>query len=292
MVTDTPPGGERRARAIRGAIRGAIRITPEPALAGQDPAMISTAEQHRLIETISKVVGDSLAKVLPCSSREAKNWGAEAVAAFFALYPRRPLSDNRGGSGFNDSLWLFAMARAIAPRLIIESGTHKGHSAWLFRKACPDAMVHSFDIAPERLSYREPGVTYHSHDWSETDLGKVDPARSLIFFDDHISHAARIREAHARGFRLLLLDDNFPAHNLYATGGPPVPTLAMITDPDLAFDSDITWFRKGKTYSYRYSADDVGDARQLIADWMVLPDLAPLTRFPPGSALTFVRLDT
>jgi len=252
--------------------------------------MISTAEQQRLITAISTLVSESIAKVLPCPSSEAAARGADAVSAFFALYPRRPLSDNRGGSGFNDSLWLFVLARAIAPRLIIESGTHKGHSAWLFRKACPDAAVHSFDIAPERLSYREPGVEYHTHDWSETDFGEVDPATSLIFFDDHISHAARIREAHERGFRLLLLDDNFPAHNLYATGGPPVPTLAMITDPELAFDSEITWFRKGKTYSYHYCEADVADARSLVADFVVLPELANLTRFPAGSALTFVRL--
>ena len=284
-MAETQPSRERQAAAIR--------ITPEPSLAGRDPAMISTAEQQRLIAVIGSRVGESIAKALPAGSAGAPHGpaalGAEAVSAFFALYPRRPLSDNRGGSGFNDSLWLFVLARAIAPRLIIESGTHKGHSAWLFRKACPDAEVHSFDIAPERLSYREPGVTYHTHDWRETDFGQVDPARSLIFFDDHISHAARIREAHERGFRLLLLDDNFPAHNLYATGGPPVPTLAMITDPELAFDSEIAWFRKGKSYSYRYCEADVGNARALVDDFVVLPDLAPLTRFAPGSALTFVR---
>ena len=56
MVTETEraPGGGQAAR---------IRITPEPALAGQDPAMISTAEQQRLIGAISAIVSDSLAKM-------------------------------------------------------------------------------------------------------------------------------------------------------------------------------------------------------------------------------------
>ena len=111
-----------------------------------------------------------------------------------------------------------------------------------------------------------------------------------MFFDDHISHARRLREAWSRGFRRLLVDDNFPAETLYATGGPPVPTLAMVRDRELAFGSEISWARSGKRYSYRYSEAEEGGAGDLIAGYAVLPDLAPLTRYPPGSALTAVRL--
>ncbi|MGF1608652.1 MAG: hypothetical protein ACFCUQ_04600 [Kiloniellales bacterium] len=267
-----------------------MTITPAPAGADDLPAMTNPAERARLQVLLTDLAGGTLAKSAAFAPPGAATRAQAAVAEFPALYARRPLRDNSGGSGFNDSLWLFALARAFAPSLIVESGTHRGHSAWLFRQACPQAEIHSFDIAPERLSHREPDITYHACDWSDVALSARDPAASLIFFDDHVSHARRLREAHARGFRLLLLDDNFPAHALYATGGPPLPTLAMITDPALATGGRLAWTRKGKAYSYNFDAAAVADVRALVADCLVLPELAPLTHYPLGSCLTLVRL--
>jgi hypothetical protein len=258
--------------------------------ADASPRMTSPAQVARVIGELSEVIGQTVGERLRWAPPGAATRAGDAVAAFFALIPSRPVVDNAGGSGFNDSLWLFALARALQPRLIVESGTHKGHSAWLFRQACPEAAIHSFDIAPERLQHRAADVAYHTGDWTECALEAGDPAHALVFFDDHISHARRLREAWSRGFRRLLFDDNFPAHSLYATGGPPLPTLAMITDPELAVGSEIGWARKGKTYRYTYSKTDEGGAAALIADYLPLPELAPITRYPLGSALTAVRL--
>ena len=113
---------------------------------------------------------------------------------------------------------------------------------------------------------------------------------SLVFFDDHISHALRLQQAQARGFHRALFDDNFPVTQLYATGGPPVPTLAMVTDVSLVQDCDIEWTRNGKLYRYAFEADSVTAARDAIAGYHLLPDLAPLTRYPAGSGLTFVEI--
>ncbi len=252
--------------------------------------MTSPRESERFLESLRAVIGPCLAHDVPFAPPGAAARALAAVDEFPALYERRPVRDNSGGSGFNDSLWLFALARAFAPALIVESGTHKGHSAWLFRQACPEAELHSFDIDAGRLLHREPSVRYHLGDWSESDLPRPDPASSLVFLDDHISHARRLREAHGRGFRHLLLDDNFPAHQLYATGGPPVPTLAMILDPDPPLEGEIAWTRNGKSYHYRLRREELDEMRGLVRHALVLPDLAPLTRFPPGSALTLVKL--
>ena len=113
---------------------------------------------------------------------------------------------------------------------------------------------------------------------------------SLVFFDDHISHALRLEQAQARGFRRALFDDNFPVTQLYATGGPPLPTLAMVTDSTLSQDCDIEWTRNGKLYRYAYEAASVTAARDALAGYHVLPDLAPLTRYPAGSGLTYVEI--
>ena len=271
----------------------AIEITPEsdhPAAGDPLPSMISTADGARLRQELGAVIRDAAEGALAFALGGTGAAIDDAVAAFFDVFPDRPVVDNKGGSGFNDSLWLFLMARLLAPRLIVESGTFRGHSAWLFRQACPEAAIHSFDVNPDQLRHRDPATSYHIGDWAGADLPPIDAGTTLGFFDDHISHAKRMVEAHARGFRLLLFDDNFPAWSLYATGGPPVPTLAMIMDETLAFGRTLSWTRNGKTYAYTYEAAHVGNARSLIADYAVLPDLAPVTRYPPGSGLSVVRL--
>lgn len=252
--------------------------------------MTSAPERARWLGELQALLRASLASPESLLGPEAADRAAAALADFEALYEARPLRDNKGGSGFNDSLWLYVLARALSPSLIVECGSFRGHSAWLFRQACPAAEIHSFDVDTSQLVHREPSVGYHQGDWSETALPPVAAAESLLFLDDHINHARRLGEAHARGFRRLLLDDNFPVHQLYATGHPPVPTLAMILDPALPLEREIAWTRNGKAYSCRVERAEVEAARALVERALVLPELAPLTRQPPGSALTLVKL--
>lgn len=217
----------------------------------------------------------------------------DLVAAFWRLWPQRPVRDNDGGSGFNDSLVLYVLARLVEPALIVESGVHKGHATWLFRQAGPHAEIHAFDISLAGLVHRDPATHYHECDWSQVPLAAPPGRPALAVFDDHVSHARRIREAHARGFRLLLLDDNFPAHQLYATGTPPLPTLAMAMDPALQHGTEIAWLRRGRPRRYRHDGADAADAaaaRALVSVQVPLPDLAPLTRYSPQSNPTLVLL--
>ena len=125
---------------------------------------------------------------------------------------------------------------------------------------------------------------------TEAEIGPVDPAAGLAFFDDHVNQCRRVREAWERGFRLLAFDDNFPADQLYATGIPPVPTLAMLLDPDLVPGTELVWLRRGKRRTCTYTEDDTCGAAALIDRAIPLPDLAPATRYPPQSGLTLVRL--
>ncbi len=212
------------------------------------------------------------------------------VDEFFEVYERRAVRDNEGGTKFADSFWLFAVTRLLDPNLIIESGTHRGHSSWLMRQACPDAAIHCFDVSFRNLLSRDPAIHYHEHDWMDETLGDADPARALCYFDDHISHAQRVREAHTRGFRRLLFDDDFPAHHLHATGHPPAPTLAMMFDDTLEDGERIEWLRHGKPRAFVFDAADAASARALIAHYAKTPDLGPLLRVRPQSGLGIVRL--
>jgi hypothetical protein len=215
---------------------------------------------------------------------------AEAVDAFFALYPDRPVADNSGGSGFNDSLWLFTTARLLEPALIVESGVYKGQSSWLLRQAAPAAVLHCIDLDLSQRCWHSDGIAYHEGDWSELALEAPAGRPALCFFDDHVSQARRIREAHARGFRTLLFGDDVAAETLYATGRPPLPTVSMILDETLKPGARIEWLRGGTVRHYAVDAADLASARRLIASARPMPDLAPITRYRPQSGLTLVTL--
>ena len=213
-----------------------------------------------------------------------------ALTEFPNLYEERPVRDNQGGSGFNDSLWLFVLAHAFSPEWIIESGVHKGHSTWLFRMACPTARIFSFDIDLAKRIYIDEATAYFEHDWTQWSVPPdLDRARTLVFMDDHIDQARRILEVSARAFPVVLFDDNFPAELLHATGGPPVPTVSMIMDDALREQPLIEWTRNGKLYRYQVDMDAVQSARAAISKHLVLPDLAEITRYPLGSCLTVVQ---
>lgn len=257
--------------------------------------MTSPAQAARLKGIVHGAARDFFAqnaKLVPAPEPDA----LEALAGeFFEVYERRAVRDNEGGVKFADSFWLFAVTRLLNPKLIIESGTHRGHSSWLMRQACPDAEIHCFDVSFRNLVSRDPAIHYHEHDWMEHDwmdgpLADADAGRALCYFDDHISHAQRVREAHARGFRALMFDDDFPAHHLHATGHPPAPTLAMMFDDTLKDGERIEWLRHGKPREFMFDAADAASARALIAHYAKTPDLGPPLRARPQSGLGIVKL--
>ncbi|HEX7007428.1 MAG TPA: hypothetical protein VF274_09820 [Alphaproteobacteria bacterium] len=252
-----------------------------------DDRIVSPGRAARLRSRVAEIVAAFWRDQAPAVAPAAV---AAAVDAFFELYAERPIADNSGGSGFNDSLWLFSTARLLAPSLIVESGVYKGHSSWFLRRAAPDASLHCIDLDLSQRQWCDESIRYHEGDWSDLTLEAPADAAALCFFDDHVSQARRIREAHARGFRTLLFGDDLAAETLYATGRPPLPTVSMILDPTLAPGERIEWLRAGTTHSYTVDAADIASARRLIRSARPMPDLAPVTRYRPQSGLTLVTL--
>jgi len=213
-----------------------------------------------------------------------------AAEEFFRLYPERPVQNNSGGSAYADCFWLYTAARLLGPRLLVESGVHRGQTSWLLRHACPDARLYAVDVDLGALVYRDPSIHYHQGDWTELGLEGVDPTSALAFFDDHVSQARRTIEAHARGFRTLLFDDDLDATILHATGAPPVPTIAMVLDDTLEPGERIEWLRRGRPRAYVVDPVEIGRARALIRVRHVTPDLTPILRLRPQGGLSLVRL--
>jgi hypothetical protein len=216
---------------------------------------------------------------------------ARAVAEEFeTAYARRPLADNTGGTMRNSAFWLYGVAALLRPSAIIESGTYLGSSSWVLRQAAPDARVITYDITRHDGRISDPTIEYRIGDWSEMPATDIDPARTLCVFDDHISHLRRLSEARNLGIRMALLDDDYPAHALYATGSPPVPTLAMLTASSLGPNTELVWERDGKRYRYVLSAADLAGAKTVI-DWtLTMPNLSEVNYFVQQAPMTFAAL--
>lgn len=215
----------------------------------------------------------------------------ETVKDFFEIYSKRPIKDNTGGSGFHNAFWLFVTARAVNPSLIVESGVHKGHTTYLLSKACPDAKILGFDINLSRLQYKNISASYYEHDWASYHFDHIDPERSLVFFDCHVNHALRIRQAHKNGFRHLVFDDNPPAYKLYGYGLPGFPTASMVWNaPSLKDFPKIEWMWRGKQISYPVDMNELNDTRTLMKAHEPYPDVGASTRYGGFSFLSYVNL--
>ncbi len=212
------------------------------------------------------------------------------VEGFETTYARRPLVDNTGGTMRNSAFWLYAVAALLKPATVIESGTYLGSSSWILRQAAPGARIVTHDIISHNGRITDPGVEYRIGDFSELRAAEFDPARTLCLFDDHISHLRRLAEAARLGVRMALVDDDYPAHALYATGSPPVPTVAMLTDARLRADTEMVWERDGKRYRYTLSAEDLAGGKAII-DWtLTMPSLSEVNYFVRQAPMTFVAL--
>lgn len=264
-------------------------IFREPVFDPASSSMNDAALQARLIEQLGRIARACLVDGVGIPGAETIDYGAE-IRRFMQIYVDRPDRENTGGSGFHNAFWLFLLARAIEPRLIVESGVWKGRTTWLLEQACSAADVHGFDIDLSRLRYPGGKAQFHEHDWSEYRFEEVDSDRALAFFDCHVNHARRIIEAHARGFRHLVFDDNPPAHTLYAYGVPGFPTATMVWEGMRVEARRIAWRWQGRDVSYEIDPAEVDQARALMQSHVVLPDVGGFTRYGGFSFLTYVGL--
>jgi hypothetical protein len=197
--------------------------------------------------------------------------------AFIEIYDKRPIENNIGGAGLIPNYWLFVMARWLKPALIIESGVWKGQTSWLFRQARPTAEIHAFDINLKNLHYKDNTISYYEYDWINSDIMNKNPDEGMVFFDDHINQAKRVREAYKRGFKWLIFDDNVPTDQIYKIGVPALPSIDMLFDAHLKEGDMIEWELNGKKYSYVFNEKDTFDARGLIDYHLVFPTYTCVT---------------
>ena len=120
-----------------------------------------------------------------------------------------------------------------------------------------------------------PVVHYMTSDWTEHHC-QCDPAETLLFFDDHVDQLKRVREAHDRGFRQMIFDDDAPVESFASRTGHPgaLPKISFIFDPHLRDGEVIEWQAMGRRFYFRIDRNYLDSTRLLIRETQRLPDLS------------------
>jgi hypothetical protein len=217
----------------------------------------------------------------------------DCIAKYREIYLAAPMTKNVYGLNFPAGLSLFVMAHFLDPKLIVESGTYKGLSAYILASACPTATIHAFDPNLGDLSFRTPGVEYHECEWMTRQISCDQVGTGLCYFDDHQSQAMRVVQAYERRFRHLIFDDSWPAEAVIGCGWPPLPSIDMVLNNPLTPGETITWAEGAQIWTYVQTEELealCSRARSLIKAAYEIPSLYRQSGVAPSSALKFVEL--
>jgi hypothetical protein len=205
---------------------------------------------------------------------------ADQLPAFYSAYLGSPFREQGGGSRFNNLAWLYLIARAMRPGVVIDSGTFRGGSAWAFALAVPEAAIYSFDVDLSQLAHKAAGVRYEERDWTAHDWERVDLSNTLAYFDDHLDQARRLIEASARGIGVAIFDDDYPVTSTMGRGGRKdfaFPKIEYVLDDEIRNFREISWInRKGRS-SFPIDVAYLDKARARIAATDRLPDTSLVT---------------
>jgi hypothetical protein len=196
-----------------------------------------------------------------------------------------------GGLFLNNTVSLFAVCAYFQPPMIVDSGTYTGNSAWALARACLNASVQSFDITHVALKHRQPGVTYHLGDWSQTIINPMGCERAFAFFDDHVDQIRRIEECAARNVKIVVFDDDTPVnatHNGHNSHSFPKASFAFWKSARTI--KALGWELRGRKFEVPIDGARLERARALIAHYSRLPDLYPVTGFTHQWPLSFAIL--
>lgn len=165
------------------------------------------------------------------------------VKNFFEAWKKSPFKKQTGSSRFNNLLWLFLISKRYAPKIIIDSGTFEGASAWALKLGCPDAEILSFDIDLSQLKLKAAGVSYFEADWASTARQWNNNDRVLVYFDDHVDQAKRLLEAQHFGCSLVIFDDDYPLTSYFNMAPSPsvLPKVEFVLDPSLQDGQVLKW---------------------------------------------------
>ena len=144
--------------------------------------------------------------------KNAPNWKKKELLIqlknFSKIYKDRPIKNNKGGMRFEHMFATYFILKKINPPVVIESGVYKGQSTWLIEKTLPKSKIISIDIDLGQREYVSKKADYSKLDFQYQNFTRL-PKNSLVFFDDHINHLDRIKQAKFFNIKNIILEDNY-----------------------------------------------------------------------------------
>jgi len=148
---------------------------------------------------------------------------------FLQVYKNRPDPVNLCGIRINHALALFLAVKQIQPTLVVESGVNAGVSTYFIRAASPTTRIFAIDTLAEPIcgqgtrwldttKSKDKTINYTGEnfvdlmdlDWSGMISRKeIDPAKTLVFLDDHLHAYKRIVGVMKFGVRHIVVEDNY-----------------------------------------------------------------------------------
>jgi hypothetical protein len=127
---------------------------------------------------------------------------------FLKIYKFRPIKNNKNGMKINHMFALYFLLKKLKPKYVIESGVLKGQGTWLIEKTLPKAKIFSIDINLKNRKFISPKVKYLDQDFKYFNQ-RIDPRKSLAFFDDHVCHLERIKQCKFFNINQIIFEDNY-----------------------------------------------------------------------------------
>lgn len=152
--------------------------------------------------------------------------GTSLMDEFLQVYKDRPDKTNLCGIRINHALALYLGVKQIQPTLVVESGVNAGQSTYFIRAASPTTAIYAMDpldkpicAQGKRWMDKSDKTTYYTGadfvdllklDWkSKIAKGEVDPQKTLVFLDDHLTSIKRIAHLTKIGIRHVIVEDNY-----------------------------------------------------------------------------------
>ena len=130
------------------------------------------------------------------------------IRNFLKIYKYRPIKNNKNGMKINHMFAFYFLLKKLKPKYVIESGVFRGQGTWLIEKTLPNTKIFSIDIDLSFRKYISKKVKYLDQDFKYFNH-KIEPEKTLAFFDDHVCHLERIMQCKFFNIKQIIFEDNY-----------------------------------------------------------------------------------